>query len=101
MVTIKGTEISDQLALDSIKAMEKLIYLYENPKEFITCPLCNLPNRSEGCTCCPWILIENKHCGSSNFFTVTRENPERKRKRKRQLRRWIKIYQKALSIKNI
>ena len=96
MVKIKGTEISDQLALDSIKAMERLIYLYENPKEFLTCPLCRIPHFGEGCHKCPWILIENRHCGGSNFFTVTSEDPQRKYNRIRQLGRWIEIYKKAL-----
>ena len=99
MVTIKGKEISDQLALDSIKAMERLIYLYDHPKEFLHCPLCDLPAISECCDHCPWTLIKNNRCGSNNYFTVTREDPKRKRNRIRQLRRWIKIYQKALEAK--
>ena len=99
MVTIKRKEISKDLARDSIKAMERLVYLYENPKEFVTCPLCRIPHFGEGCHKCPWILIENRHCGGSNFFTVTSEDPQRTRNRIRQLRRWIKIYQKALKEK--
>ena len=99
MVKIKGTEISNKIARDSIKLMEKLIYLYENPKEYFSCPLCDLPATLDYCENCPWRLIKSTFCGSNNFFTVIREDPRRKRNRIRQLGRWIKIYQKALDIK--
>ena len=94
MVTVKGTKISNRIARDSIKAMERLIYLYEDPKEFTTCPLCPLFTRNL-CNLCPWEIIKNTNCRGSHFVDVYRD-PERTRNRIRQLRRWIKIYQKAL-----
>ena len=93
MVTIKGKEISEDLALDSIKAMERLIYLYKNPKDFLCCPLCRM---NVECEYCPWHILKNTTCHS---FVWVVEDPLAKRNRIRQLRRWIKIYQKALGAK--
>ena len=99
MVTVKGTEISDQLALDSIKAMERLVYLYRNPNNFLTCPLCNIKGKKD-CSECPWDVITGQTCILKNFyFHLISLNPRRTRNRIRQLRRWIKIYQKALKEK--
>jgi len=76
MVTIKGKKISNKGALDSIKAMEDLIYLYKHPEEYHGCPLCQF-----FCYRCPWYILLD---------------PRRKRNRIRQLERWIEIYKKAL-----
>ena len=105
MVTVKGTEISDQLALDSIKAMERLVYFYKHPDEIKRCPLCNfregpfLPGEADKyCRKCPWLVLKGYSCTNS-LFSMVNYDPQRKYNRIRQLRRWIKIYQKALEAK--
>ena len=90
MVTIKGTEISEELARNSIKAMERLIYLYKNPKAFLCCPLCRM---NVECEYCPWHILKNETCQS---FVWVVGDPKAKRNRIRQLQRWIEIYKKAL-----
>ena len=96
MVTIKGTEISEEIARDSIEAMEKLIYLYKHPDEFVTCPLCRVPIFGAGCKSCPWYILKNITCEGFDWFQA---DPRRKRNRIRQLQRWIEIYKKALEAK--
>ena len=95
MVKIKGTEISNKIARDSIKAMERLIYLYRNPNNFLTCPLCRI---NRGCRKCPWGILKSRTCRGKTFSAIL-EDPKRTHNRIRQLRRWIKIYQKALKEK--
>ena len=92
MVKIKVKEIRNKLALDSIKAMERLVYLYGHPKEFLTCPLCRI---NLGCRKCPWGILKSRTCRGKTFSAIL-EDPKRTRNRIRQLGRWIEIYKKAL-----
>ena len=90
MVTIKGTEISNKIARDSIKAMERLVYLYKHPKEYTGCPLCRVL-----CHRCPWFILKGHDCVGSWFSNVISDS-RATRNRIRQLERWIEIYKKAL-----
>lgn len=100
MVTIKGKKISNKLARDSIKAMEKLIYFYKNPDELDTCPLCNFREGHDinprNCSKCPWVVLKNNCCVYHCWFAYVVDCPTRTRNRIAQLKRWIKIYKKAL-----
>ena len=98
MVKIKGHEISEAIAKESIKAMERLVYLYKNPKEYLECPLCVIFIDLDTCEKCPWTILKNYCCSGAMFCHVSMSRC-RTRNRIRQLRRWIKIYQKALDLK--
>ena len=95
MVKIKGREISNKLANNSILAMKELIRRYtlgeysEN-----VCPLCPLHS---GCDHCPWRIINNSGCEGYNFNDVVSDK-KRTKKRIRQLRRWIKVYEEELNV---
>jgi len=97
MVTIKGHKISNKLARDSIKAMERLIYLYKNPDEFEECPLCvTMREFNDDCDDCPWYIITREGCTGSIFENVVKYD-DRRKSRIRQLYYWISIYKKALN----
>ena len=95
MVTIKGHKISNKLARDSIKAMEKLIYLYKNRFEFLGCPLCIMieDTGADDCDDCPWVIFTKEECwNDGNYFEDIVHNNERRKKRIRQLYYWISVY---------
>jgi len=100
MVKIKGQKISNKLAKDSIKAMERLIYLYKNPDEFEECSLCSMIEATcvEDCDCCPWAVLTGEKCWENDYyFRDVVECDDRRKSRIRQLYYWRSIYKKALN----
>jgi len=90
MVTIKGTRISNKHAKRDIRGMKKLIYAYQHRiEELDECPIC------KDCDTCPWTILTGGDCNRNYYWQIV-QSPRRRANRKKQLRRWIKIYEGAL-----
>jgi len=100
MVTIKGKKISNKKARESIKGMKELIYHYQHPFEktlvFDRCPICGDCDSGDcDCGTCPWILLTGNNCRGNYHWQVV-QSLRRRQNRIKQLRRWIKVYERAL-----
>ena len=91
---------------ENIEAMKKVITQYEGAikhkvcareyrlhiAEEGRCPLCDTASYS--CRSCPWMVILGDTCSSKHIYWS--ENVKEQKNRIRQLKRWIKIYEKEL-----
>ena len=76
------------LLTNSIKAMESLIFNYENERKE-SCPLCST---CLVCSLCPWFLLFHRSCVSQ----TTTVNLGYVEDRVRQLRAWVEAYKTVL-----
>lgn len=89
----RGKPLSDHMLKRSIKAMEKLIGLYEKcytEAEVFNycCPLCSL-HCSAPNSACPWLVLTGTdECTNKSSVVANGRAPQRIR----QLRRWITAY---------